>query len=355
VRNKKIEIEKVGLHDDWQFDYPEKFEYVETKVEYEKIPAPETDVTLLLSDASKWDQSSAKVNVVGDEIEVTTGTTGYMTEKYQASKMKYKFAMSEGTNWVGFMLHASLTNATPWVEGKSYLIVVKKDAFELQRWVSGAQLMVRSYENVLYPGDNEYINIELEVSNLKDDLGVNVVFRYNGVEVFNYVDTEENAIVSPGYFSIYNTGKADSTVRLGKYDESLQREVSANPYGQGIESEEKKVIKVKCDGKFITFSDEPSIKNNLTYVNGVEFFENRGFNVKYNPASKALIAVSKDEKYVIKAGETIMAKGNEIIRLNGSAVFEDGKIKLPVGDVARSMGYDVTWDGTTNIVTLKSE
>lgn len=349
------DIENVGLLEDWPFDYPEQFVYEEKTVEYVKKDAPDIDVTPILENVDKWDSSNAKVTKNGDVIDISEGATGYLGEKFENGKMKFKFAMNDKSSWVGFMLHSSVTNKAPWVDGKSYLIIVKKDSFELQRWYSGAQLMIRTYENVMYPGDDEYINIEFEIVNLENDMGTSLIFRYNGVQVFNYVDTSEEAIMVPGYFVVYNSGTEGAKASLGKYDSDLQREVAANPYGEGTETNEEKNVRVKVNGKFLSFKTQPVIKNNRVYVSGEEFFAGLGAKTFMNTESNTVIAVYNKNRFAAQKGANSVAWGSDILSLSDPVAEYDGVLMIPLGDVAKILGYSVAWDATTTMVTLKSE
>lgn len=349
------DIENVGLLEDWPFEYPEQFVYEEKTVEYVKEDAPEIDVTPILENADKWDNSDAKATQNGDALEISLGATGYLGEKFENGKMKFSFAMNEECSWVGFMLHSSVTNKAPWAEGKSYLVIVKKDSFELQRWYSGAQLMIRTYENVMYPGDNEYTNIEFEVANLEDDLGTSLIFRYNGIQVFNYVDTSEEAIMTPGYFAVYNSGGAGAKTSLGRYDSALQRELEANPYGEGTEKNEEKNVRVKLDGKFLSFSTAPVIKDNRVYVSCEEFFNGIGAKTFMNSSLNTAIAVYNKTRFAAQKGANSIAWGRDIFNISNPIDEQDGVLMIPLGEVAKILGYDVSWDATTTMVTLKSE
>lgn len=348
------DISKIGLLDDYPFELPEKYNPESRKtVEIKTVQAPEIDVTPIL-DATKWDPSAAKV-VQGDgEIIMGQGASGYTEEPIDDVKMKFKMSMSEGAIWTGFMLRSLATDQVPWAT-TNYLIVVKKDAFELQRW-RGSQIIIRTLENTFYAGDDNYANVEIEISNLENDVGTQIIFRYNGVKVFDYIDTNEDAIIKPGYFSLYLSGNENAEVHLGQYDPALQTSVTYNPYGEGVESDVSQNYRLKLDNGFINLSESPIKKGDVIYVGAEDYLKALGARIYFNKNSNTIIAYwNNRDKFVAKIGESNVTFNNNVVPIEKQLIFENNKILLPILDVSNIIGYEAKVEDALGIINLKKQ
>ena len=339
-----IPIEDIGLKDDWQFDIPEEYVVNNVEKEYIIMDAPEVDVTPILQNPQMWDQVTNPPVGENGMLKFASGSTYYSGENYSNFKMRYKIAFNDEVGWSAFMVHSNVTNKAPWEEGRCYLIVIKPDSFELQRWRSESQKMIRTVENVLYPGNNQFTNVEIEIANLEDDAGVSIIFRYHGVEVFNYTDTDDDAITGEGTFGFYGSG---GITTLGAYDEQLQAFSGENPYGQGAQTIQENKCKVKINGKFIEFKDEALMEDGFVYAPFETVMETLGAKIYQNNDINAVIALWNDHKLAVKLGSDYIAFDNNVLRAGHNVLKKENVFMISLNDLTSAFGGTFSWDQAT--------
>lgn len=114
-------------------------------------------------------------------------------------------------------------------------------------------------------------------------------------------------------------------------------------------------IKIKLNGKEVTYSEQPKIVNGRTMVPMRELFEQLGATVNYNDETR-LITASKDGIYIS------LTPGNEIATVNGKEhkldspafITEKGRTMVPIRFIAESLNVGVGWSEKTRSVLIKS-
>lgn len=91
---------------------------------------------------------------------------------------------STPTGWQAISLRASGANSIAWSGGYSYIIIVKPDVIELQRF-GGKDKLYLTVENTFIENGKEYL-IEVGAVDVED--GVNVIMKVDGQTVWDYVD-----------------------------------------------------------------------------------------------------------------------------------------------------------------------
>ena len=157
------------------------------------------------------------------------GAIAYPAEKiknYEAQLFKLKSSNLASGSWFGIALRQTNTALAPYnSKGQSYLVIVKKDAVEFQKYNPTAAKtgVIATYPND-YIKDGEWCDIEFGAIDVIG--GVQISLKVNGNEVFSYLDTE-NPIYEEGYF----------TVRPGSAGEYLELMPTGSTGGGSTEPE----------------------------------------------------------------------------------------------------------------------
>lgn len=117
---------------------------------------------------------------------------GYQLLKF---KMKAKF----GGEWTGFGLRQQAPGMAYGVGGVGYMIIIKEDVIEFQRYNSGGG-MLKEIKNDFVKNEQWH---EYEVGALDTEDGIRVILRVDGKTVLNELDSD-GVITEPGHFQIYN-------------------------------------------------------------------------------------------------------------------------------------------------------
>ena len=114
-------------------------------------------------------------------------------------------------------------------------------------------------------------------------------------------------------------------------------------------------IKIKLDGKEVTYSEQPKIVNGRTMVPMRELFEQLGATVNYNSETR-LITASKGGTYIsfTPGEETATVDGKEIALDSPAFITEKGRTMVPVRFIAESLGVGVGWSEKTRSVIIRT-
>ncbi|MGW8566976.1 Ig-like domain-containing protein [Isoptericola sp. NPDC055881] len=108
--------------------------------------------------------------------------------------------------WFGFSVRSKTAGDPVWTNSSSgYLVVIKEDVIEMQRW-SPAVFMVDTFPNTVIEPNSTH---EVTFGAVDVEGGVRVVLRVDGEPVWSYLDdTADNALATDGYFTVYRQGPA---------------------------------------------------------------------------------------------------------------------------------------------------
>lgn len=330
---------------------------------------------------------------------------GYMKETYLNEEIEFDacFKFDGVEPWQGIMIRSTSPTAMPWETkiNSNYLVVVKEDQIELQRFSSkSAYLAV-----VPTPfQEGERVNIRFAAVNV--DEGVQLTFKVNGKTLINEIDTHETAIKEAGYVGFFNAStlkllpssrkkqKDAPSVALtqiqgeGFIGNTLTADYVYNDLGGGREGnsiyrwyrtlapidvfgfgrkmlypenfKEDYLEQIKgANGKsyeiteddsnyYLLFSVQP--KSAETGMVGEEVFSNQIY-VSYmeNLLSDGIYFVA-DCPYALVYGERMMIRpGNKKF-----APFDENKeLYIPLRFTAEALGYQVDWDAKTNTTSIR--
>ena len=328
----------------------------------------------------------------------------------------YKFAMedAEGKDmWGGFSIRAAKFGEPQWQShgNTGYLVVIKKDRIEVQRWGRSGQQILTVIDNEGYVKHDVPVNISAGAVNTDD--GVNVFVFFDDVLVINVIDDDLKLAVTEGeYFTIYATPGTEVGAYTGK--NTIESVPTAPIVVKDEESDDKYLVK----HSIVDFGKSPSAPEYslnwfyCDYKKGEEFTEvqssalsefGSGANItgKYNDLNATgseytvlpeqidgyyQVKIKDAEGNIIATSEPVMVESDSLrvdpaeIVLNSSIVLalnekmasvkgkkvqidenddsikpieKDGRTLVPVRFVSESLGAEVDWNEKTEEVTIK--
>ncbi|WP_162262903.1 right-handed parallel beta-helix repeat-containing protein [Paenibacillus sp. Soil787] len=206
-------------------------------------------------------------------------------------KAGFNFAPGE---WVAFTLRDQNIYTYPWAS-TGYLIAVKADHFELQRFGAGGQFAqgIIVVPNTLIQSGTEHL---VEFGALDVDNGVHIIFKIDGQVIYDYVDTN-GYLPLEGYFGIGDYSNPTG-LTLKAYDDEAPTTTAA-------------ILPSEPDGKDGWYAHPLTVslnaKDNLSSVTQTVYSIDGG--ATWNPYTQP-ISFSKDGKYTLSYRSTDNS-GNE--------------------------------------------
>ena len=370
----------------------------------EKFDVEAVNLGDFISDKDNWGADAGKEITFegGKLINNNDGTMyiAYKNDNYANKLVQYKqtFDFAEGSAWGGFVLNSSSYASPVWSGGKGYLVVIKHDQIELQRWGKNGQKFLAVIKND-FVKDKTAANISAGAVNVNG--GVNIFMFVDGVCVLNCFDNEQDALTEGNYFTLYETKGSEvaafdgeaipavpAAIKLtGRANVGEKYTVSTINASFGSDAEEKYTYEW-------FFNSEESGKLNKTEAAAKEEFGS-----KYVPAGEYEKSVGTGETHTVAADEVggyymvsvKDSKGNVVLKsaatpvnnfdfiISNSVVLRvdceysyvkglksqidpedynvaptivDSRTLVPVRFVAESFGADVKWDNDTKKITI---
>ena len=180
--------------------------------------------SLKIGKAEEWEYtpgSKSVLSVESNHLKINKIASGaeYLlrNEKLPTNEILCFDAKSDLKGWIGFSARQSDKAVGYSHESNEYMVVVKKDVFELQQYrkdQSVLGILTTAPNNGIYKAD-QWNQIQMGVVDL--DGGVEIIFTVNGQKVFDYFDTKA-PIYEAGYF-VLTYYEADSYVELQEASE----------------------------------------------------------------------------------------------------------------------------------------
>lgn len=264
-----------------------------------------------LNNPEGWDYSGSTTTFENGTMHLQDSEYGMYTAKALAGyqMLKFKFKADFDVDWTGFGLREQASGLAYSVGGCGYMLIVKPDIIEFQRYNNGGGMIKVIPNNCIKK--NEWC--EVEVGALDEEEGIRVILRVNGQTILNELDTE-GVITQDGYFKVYNrmssTGRTDVSADIAPTEEEIKQ------IDQSIISGKLTAVEpVMADGYETLFKDESAIKTyNASYEKTVDCIKFKG---------------NADSEF----GGTLSSYGT----VKGNEVFK-AKIKFNYGDSWQGIG-----------------
>lgn len=173
---------------------------------------------LKIGDISTWkwsDPTNSTIAAANGELTINKGGPGaefvLKDTKLPTNEILCFDAKSDLKGWYGLSMRQSNQAVGYSNESSQYMIVIKPDIFELQKYRKDGSVraIIETAENNGIIKANEWYSIQLGAIDLNG--GVELLFKVNGKTVFDYIDTNK-PIYEPGYFVVthYQEGSSVS-------------------------------------------------------------------------------------------------------------------------------------------------
>ncbi|MFS0726687.1 carbohydrate binding domain-containing protein [Paenibacillus sp. 1P07SE] len=163
------------------------------------------DMISILQDLPQW-SSQTNVQPQTDGSLAFHAVNKYLGETFRDElfefDLRYTFnGMSR--DWPGIVLRSQKESSSLiWQSADTaYLIVLKPNQWELQRFVDGAGGIIRTTPNTHFAGGQQTYRVQAGTEDMAD--GVRIFLYVDGVRVFDYIDTEAPLMLD-GYFGYHN-------------------------------------------------------------------------------------------------------------------------------------------------------
>ncbi len=207
-----------------------------------------------LKDGSGWAYDGEQTTVTDSALHLEGSEYTYYEAKYLEGYQLLKFKMKAdfAGEWTGFGLRELSPGLTYAVGGHGYMLIVKEDKIEFQRYNNGGG-MIKEIPNNGIIKNNEWH--EYEVGALDTIDGIRIILRVDGQTVLNEVDTS-GVISKNGHFKIFNRmwQRTDVNVDLAPSDEEL------GEVDQSIISGKLSAVTPEIKGYDELFGDDNAIK-----------------------------------------------------------------------------------------------
>lgn len=168
-----------------------------------------------ISGIDDWYVYPTNQNVIAGDGSITIGTPNsghaiYRGRKYQNELLDFDLTINGTTSWYA-LLFGKKSDTASYSNDDNYLVVVSSGGIELQRYNGTARTVI--YGNIAghtsLAGDaiaNTMLPFNakkhVQLGSIEEADGVRLIFKVDGQEVFNYLDTASNALRGPGYFGL---------------------------------------------------------------------------------------------------------------------------------------------------------
>ena len=178
---------------------------------HEKIfVAPEMlDMTGIFSDEEGWYSKGGNITKIENGYSFSGMDMSYTPPLVKNAVISFDVKFSYGDKWQAISFKNQRPSETPWSAGAdNYLLAVKKNSIELQRFKSGINEFMAIVDNN-YIKEDVFCNIEIQCYEVSG--GTQIIIKADGKEIINYVDPV--GIENAGSLAFFNFNDKEMTVR----------------------------------------------------------------------------------------------------------------------------------------------
>jgi hypothetical protein len=192
------------------------------------------EITLLddiIQDSAHWDDVNGKATFTEDGQLIVASdrtTIGYNGAKYKNELLTFKAKFNLDSGWQGFAIRAADTEDFAWSGNDQYLLVVKPDIIELQRWHSGQKFLQIIDNDYIHSG--QWHTIQYGATEVAGGQTY-ITLKVDDAVVIHLLD--DQPITANGYFSVYNMNSGAGILTLGPVEAEEQPEAEANLTADG--------------------------------------------------------------------------------------------------------------------------
>lgn len=343
----------------------------------------------IASDASNWVASdNDKLSISNGVLTTTADMTSYTGKKYGdgtacfAAKINGNFEVIENSSevtWMGIALRQKQPVSAPWSGNEcAYLVVVKPDIIELQKWIGGREYLIE-YENK-WVKEGEWHNYQFTTK--KQDNGVLASLVIDGDVVFSYLDESDKKLTISGLFTLYNYTRPlpEAAIELKEFEGKIT-EVEApkkeNETAEATENEEPATtdapqekpatnkdeapkyevipaddVKIFVNGKELVTDVKPVIVRDRTLVPMRAIFEAMGANVEWDGETRTVTGTKRMFSVKLMINESTGIFQGAPQALDVPPMIINDRTMVPVRVCAEGLNANVEWDGEARTISI---
>ncbi|MFE6968546.1 Ig-like domain-containing protein [Isoptericola sp. NPDC057653] len=168
---------------------------------------PVTDLGAEILDPAAWAPGEGVTVSDGAAHLAPRGAWGFAPKKFGDELLRFTTSVGDyNGGWFGFSVRSKTAGTPVWTNSSSgYLVVIKEDVIEMQRWKPDV-FMIDTFPNTVIEPNSTH---DVTFGAVAVEGGIRVVLRVDGEPVWSYLDdTADNALATDGYFTVYRQGPA---------------------------------------------------------------------------------------------------------------------------------------------------
>lgn len=278
---------------------------------------------------------------------------GYSRKKFGWEDIKFKLKINDETDkyngWVGLTVLADKTQAVQWSGVQGYLIVMKKNSVELQKYFPG-QEMLGIYEHDVIKLDTWH---EVDLQMIPEGEALRLKFIVDGVTIFEYLDEKTELVLKEGYVNFYTSMTG---IDLQGHEAKISHDGAGNSGNESGEKKETELIVLKPgkntankDGEnvLIDINDPevaPVIENNRVMLPLRFLSESIGASVSWDEETRTANISKKGKTVSVVPGFAEYTINGKTYPMDTPAKIENGRILVPVRMISEALDKRVLWE-----------
>ncbi|WP_166844776.1 Ig-like domain-containing protein [Isoptericola sp. BMS4] len=166
---------------------------------------PVTDLGEEILDPTAWAPSGSVTVADGAAHLAPRTAAGFAPATFGDELLRFDTTVGDfDGGWFGFSVRSKTAGQPVWTNSSSgYLVVIKEDVIEMQRWAPDVFMIDVFPNDVIEPGSTH----EVTFGAVDVDGGTRVVLRVDGEPVWSHLDTS-GKLTTDGYLHVYRQGPA---------------------------------------------------------------------------------------------------------------------------------------------------
>lgn len=281
----------------------------------------------------------------------TNQVFGYGRKKFGEGEIKFKAKVKSNnisSGWLGISLRCSSTQALQWQGNPGYLIVIKPDCIEMQKWFNSCIMLEVSEANIIKNDTWQ----EYSVVTKKLEQGNQIILTVDGVEYVNIMDTQAPFAPDDGYFMITNSGMGE--IQIAPIDEEItlfQNGTTDSANTSETDLPQTNAMSISLKGNKLSTDDEIKEIPEIYFKNGTAMLPVRavsqslgGF-VSWNNETKSVVITKNGSSLMLTDTYDEYKLNDKFYKASEKTVNHSGVIYTPADVLARFFNMNLSVNG----------
>lgn len=291
----------------------------------------------------------------------TNQVFGYGRKKFGEGELKFKAKINNksgefSSGWMGISFRCTTTQALQWGGNPGYMIIVKPDTVEMQKWFNSCIMLDTPQARIIKPGEWQ----EYSVVTKKLEQGTQIIFSVDGVEYLNVMDTEAPSAPDDGYFMITNSGLDE--IQIAPIDEEItveRNDVSVKPEQGTTDTTVTNSAEISIKGDKLTVNSETKDIAPLYFENGTAMVpvratcQNLGGLVGWNSQKRAATISKSGSTLIITDTYDEYILNGKFYKAKEKVLIKNGNLYAPADILAEVLNAKLSVNSEEVILTVK--